>query len=427
VSALLFGLIPALRATRPDLSTTLKDDARGVGGGGVRTRLRAGLTVGQVALALMLLVSCGLMARSFARLVSVDPGFRPEQLLTMEYRLPVSKYPEGTRQIAFHQQVVERVRQLPGVRSATGIRALPFSGNGGTATFSVPEQPKNAGDPAREALVNWADPYTFETLGIPLLQGRGFSETDREGAPMVAVINRRMAEALWPKGGAIGRKIVVEANPAVEATIIGVVGDVRHYALDDQDSYQIWGAQAQSPHIFNTLAVRTVGDPMQMARSVTEAVWSVDRDQPVWKVRTLHSLIDRSLGLRKFLLGLMGAYAVLALLLAMVGVYGVVAYSVAQRVRELGVRMALGADRASIFRLVVGQGMRMVALGVVLGAGGALALTRLIQSLLFRVPPHDPLTFLLVAGFLALVAFVACAVPARRATRLDPLSALRCE
>ena len=427
LSALLFGLVPALRSTRLDLNTTLKDDQRGVGGGEARTRLRAGLTVGQVALALMLLVGCGLMARSFARLLSVDPGFRPEKLLTMEYRLPVNKYPEGAQQIAFHRQVVERVRHVPGVRSATGIRALPFSGNGGTAGFSVPGQPKNTGDPARQALVNWADPYTFETLGIPLLQGRGISETDREGAPMVALINRRMARALWPKGDAVGRKVVVEADPAVEATIIGVVGDVRHYALDDQDTFQIWGAQAQTPHIFNTLAVRTEGDPMQLARAVTEAVWSVDRDQPVWKVRTVESLIDRSLAMRRFLLQLMGAYAVLALVLAMVGVYGVVAYSVAQRVRELGVRMALGADRASIFRLVVGQGMKMVGLGVALGAGAALALTRLIQSLLFRIPPHDPWTFALVAGLLALVAFVACAVPARRATRLDPLAALRCE
>ena len=427
LSALLFGLIPALRSTRLDLNTTLKEDARGAGAGEVRTRLRAGLTVGQVALALMLLVGCGLMARSFAHLIDVDPGFRPEKMLTMEYRLPANKYSEDARKTAFHQQVVERVRQLPGVRAATGIRSLPFSGNGGTATFSVPEQPTQPGDPARQAQVNSADPYTFETFGIPLLQGRGISATDREGAPRVAVINRRMAEALWPKGDPIGRKVVVEADPAVEATIVGVVGDIRQYALDDQDTFQIWGAQAQDPHIFNTLAVRTEGDPMQMARAVTEAVWSVDKDQPVWKVRTLESLIERSLGLRKFLLRLMGAYSVLALLLAMIGVYGLMAYSVAQRGRELGVRMALGANRGSIFRLVVGQGMRMVAVGVVLGAGGALALTRLIQSLLFRTQPHDPATFALVAAVVAFVALVACAVPARRATRLDPLAALRCE
>ena len=427
LSALLFGLVPALRATRLDLNTTLKDDHRGAGGGEVRRRLRAGLTVGQVALALMLLVGCGLMARSFARLLDVDPGFRPEKLLTMEYRLPVNKYPEGAQQTAFHQQVVERVRHLPGVRSATGIRELPFSGNGGSAGFTVPGQPANPDDPARQAEIHWADPYTFETLGIPLLQGRGIGGQDRDGAPMVAVINRRMALALWPKGDAVGRRVVVQAEVPVEAEIVGVVGDIRQYALDDGDTFQIWGAQAQKPHIFNTLAVRTAGDPMQMARAVTEAVWSVDKDQPVWKVRTLESLIDRSLGLRKFLLRLMGAYAVLALLLAMVGVYGVVAYSVAQRVRELGVRMALGADRASIFRLVVGQGMRMVSLGVLVGAGGALALTQLIRSLLFRTPPHDPITFVLVAGVVALVALAACAVPARRATRLDPLSALRCE
>jgi predicted lysophospholipase L1 biosynthesis ABC-type transport system permease subunit len=213
----------------------------------------------------------------------------------------------------------------------------------------------------------------------------------------------------------------------VQATIVGVVGDIRHHALDEPDRFQIYGAQAQQPHIFNTLAVRTEGDPMMLARSVSEAVWSVDADQPVWKVRTMESLLVRSFSLRRFVVRLMGAYSLLALLLAAVGIYGVMGYTVARRSREMGLRMALGADRRSIFRLVVGQGMRLVALGVALGLAGALGLARTLQSLLYGVTPHDPLTFTLVAALLAAVALAACALPARRATRADPLEALRCE
>jgi putative ABC transport system permease protein len=296
-----------------------------------------------------------------------------------------------------------------------------------TARFSVPEQPETAQDPALVAQVNQADPYTFEALGIPLLRGRVITEQDREGAPLAAVVNRRLAERFWPDQDPIGRQLLIVGPEPAQATIVGVVGDIRHHALDEPDRFQIYGAQAQNPHIFNTLAVRTEGDPLLLARAVSEAVWSVDADQPVWKVRTMQSLIDRSFSLRRFMVQLMGAYSVLALLLAAVGIYGVMGYTVARRRRELGLRMALGADRGSIFRLIVGQGMRLVALGVALGLAGALALARTLESLLYGVPPHDPLTFTLVAGLLAAVALAACALPARRATRADPLEALRCE
>jgi len=427
VTALAFGLIPALRFSRPNLSESLKEGSRGAGQSGQRTRLRAALVVGQVALTLVLLVGCGLMVRSFGRLARVDPGFRAEKLLTMEYRLPQNKYPEGSQQWAFHREVVERVRQVPGVLSASVLRSLPFSGNGGTATFTLPDRPAPA-EGAWRTQLNTADQYSFETMGIPLLRGRTFTEQDHADAPLVAVINRRMADQFWPGENPIGREIHFPgAEPPQTAAIVGVVGDVKQYSLDDAEIPQVYVAQAQNPGIFNTLEVRTEGDPMALASAVRKAVWSVDAEQPVWKIRTVTFLIDRSVGLPRFLAQLMTAYSGLALLLAAVGLYGVVAYNIAQRTHEIGVRVALGAHRNDIFRLVVGEGMGLTLLGVAIGLAGAFALTRFLSSLLFGVTPRDPITFTAVPFVLAAVALLACWVPARRATRVDPMTALRYE
>lgn len=428
LSALFFGLLPALRSSRPDLNEVLKEGGgRGTSEARHRARLRSSLVVSQFALALVLLVGCGLMLRSFERLSGVDPGFRSENLLTMEYRLPRNKYPEAAQQTQFHREVVERVRRVPGVISAAAIRGLPFSGNGGSVLFSLPERPETAEDPNLRAQYNTVDPYTFQAMAIPLLRGRNFNEQDRAGAPPVAIVNRRLAERYWPGQDPVGRQLALRDEPTGQVTIVGVVGDIRHWGLDETELPQIYRPQAQDEHIFNTLVARTAGQPMLLARAVTEAVWAVDPQQPVWKVRTLESLIDRSVRGRRFVLQLMLAYSALALLLAAVGIAGVTGYTVAQRSRELGVRMALGADRSSIFRLVVGQGMRLAGFGAAIGLAGAFGLTRFIESMLFGVRPHDPLTFTLAAALLAGVALVACALPARRATRLDPLTTLRCE
>ncbi|MGH9816548.1 MAG: FtsX-like permease family protein, partial [Candidatus Acidiferrales bacterium] len=350
----------------------------------------------------------------------------------MEYRLPQNKYPEGPQQWETHSRIIEQVRRVPGVRAAALVRGLPFSGNGAATNFEIIGQP-----PAEERLrgrINTVDTQYFTTMGIPLLQGRNFTEQDRLGAPVVAVINRHMADRFWPDQDPIGQKIRLPAassgergNPPLEPEIIGVVGDAKQYSLEDPEVPHIYGAQAQNFHIFNTIAARTEGDPMQLAHAVRAAVWSVDPDQPVWKIRTQASLVARSSGLAKFLAQLMGGYAALALLLAAVGIYGVMSYNVAQRTHEFGVRLALGAGPGDVLRMVLRRGLLLTGIGLVMGLAGALALGRVVQSLLFNTSASDPATLAAVAVLLALVALFASYLPARRATRVDPLVALRYE
>jgi len=422
----LFGIIPALRFSSPDVASALHGGGRaGIEGGG-RTRLRATLVVGQMALTLVLLVGAGLLVRSFARLAKVDVGFRSEGLLTLEYRLPQNKYPEGRQQWEVHRRIVERVREVPGVRQATLVRALPFSGNGGTAELEIVGQPAPEKPPRARA--NTADPAYFETMGIPLLRGRVFTDQDASGTPPVVVVSRKLAERHWPGADPVGRQVrFLGRKPPLVAEVIGVVGDTKQYGLDESDLGFVYGAQAQNPHIFNTLAVRTAGEPMQLATAVRAAVWSVDPEQPVWKVRTQQSLVERSKGTPRFLAQLMGGYAALALLLAAVGLYGVTSYSVTQRTREIGLRMALGAETADVLRIVLRRGLLLACLGLALGMAGALALGRVVQSLLFATSPADAVTLVAVAFLLLAVALVASYLPARRATRVDPTVALRYE
>jgi putative ABC transport system permease protein len=424
-TGVLFGLIPALRFSSPNVTEALKEGGR-TSESGHRTRLRAVLVVGQVALTLILLVGAGLMLRSFQRLLQVDVGFQPENLLTMEYRLPQNKYAEGPHQWETHNRIIEQVRRVPGVRAATLVRGLPFSGNGGTVNFELPGLPPS--EERLRARSNAVDTEYFRAMGIPLLRGRTFTEQDRQGAPVVAVINRYMAERFWPGADPIGRKIrFPDSRPPLEAEIIGVVGDTKQYAQDDPEISYIYAAQAQNFHIFNTIAARTTGDPMQLANAVRAAVWSVDPEQPVWKIRSQQSLLDRSVGLPRFLAQLMGAYAALALLLAAVGIYGVMSYNVTQRTHEIGVRMALGAEPLEVLRIVLRRGLLLTGVGLAIGLAGALALGRVVQSLLFNVRASDPLTLAAVAALLAVVALLASYLPARRATRVDPLVALRYE
>jgi putative ABC transport system permease protein len=278
------------------------------------------------------------------------------------------------------------------------------------------------------ARANTVDTEYFRTMGIAVLRGRVFTEQDRQGAPSVVVISRYMAERFWPGQDPLGQKIRIPQNrPPIEAEIIGVVGDTKQYAQDDADMPYMYGAQGQNFGIFNTIAARTEGDPMQLAQAVRAAVWSVDPEQPVWKIRSQQSLLDRAVGLPRFLAQLMGAYAALALLLAAVGIYGVMSYSVAQRTHEIGVRMALGAQRFDVLGMVLRRGLVLTAIGLVIGVGGALALGRLVQSLLFSISASDPLTLALGAALLLVVALLASYLPARRATRVDPLVALRYE
>jgi len=426
LTGVVFGIIPALRFSAPNVTAALGGGGRAGIEGGSRTRLRATLVVGQVALTLVLLVGAGLLLRSFARLSDVDVGFRSDGLLTMEYRLPRNKYPEGAQQWEVHRRIVERVREVPGVRRAALVRGLPFSGNGGNADLEVVGQAPPEKPPRARA--NTVDTAYFETMGIPLLRGRVFDDHDVAGSPLVAVVSRSLAERLWPGADPLGQRIrFLGQEPPPVAEVVGVVGDTKQYGLDEQDLGFVYGVQAQNPGIFNTLAVRTEGDPMALAGAVRSALWSVDPEQPVWKIRTQQSLVERAKGAPRFLAQLMGGYAILALLLAAVGLYGVTSYSVAQRTREIGVRMALGADAAEVRRIVLGRGLRLAGLGLVLGLLGALALGRVVQSLLYATSPADAVTLLSVALLLLAVAGLASYLPARRATRVDPVVALRYE
>ncbi len=426
LTGILFGLAPALHFSRPDVNEALKEGGRTMGPGGGHGRLRAALMVAQVAVALLLLVGSGLLLKSFSRVLQVSPGFNKANLLTMEYRIPRNKYPEPRQQWAFHQAVVERVRVLPGVRSVAVIMALPFSGNGGSANFVLLDRP--APEPGKEprAQINRAHPETFRTLGIPLLRGRGITEQDHAQAPLVVVINQHMARQFWPNDDPIGKQAKFLPGGEI-ATVVGVAGDIKQFSLEDQSIAQIWTSYAQNPHIFATLVVRTAGDAMSMADAVRSAVWSVDKDQPVWKVRSMESLLVRAVGQRRFVVQLLGAYSVVALLLAAIGIYGVIAYTFSLRTHEIGVRMALGAQAGDVLGLVLRQGLRLTLLGVAAGLLAAVGLTRWMETMLFGVKATDPLTYSGVGVLLTAVSLVACWLPARRATKVDPMVALRYE
>jgi len=424
LTGICFGLLPALRYSRPNVSEALKEGSRTLAQG--PGRLRGLLVVSQVGLALVVLIGSGLLVRSFLQMQRENPGFDGRHLLTLEYRVPRNKYPQPQQQWDFHRTVVERVRALPGVRSAAVIFALPMSGNGGSVAFELPDREPPPPEKEWRAQVNRLHPDTLATLRIPVLRGRGITEQDTPDTPRVALVNQRMATQYWPSEDPIGKQIKIRPDGPV-VTVVGVVGNVKQYSLDDPQQPQIWGSFAQLPHIFATLAVRTEGDPMSQADAVRAAVWSVDKDQPVWKVRSMEFLLDRSLGPRRFLSTLMAVYSALALVLAAVGIYGVISYGVAQRTHEIGIRVALGARPADVRRLVLGGGLRLALIGVGLGLAGALALTRLMSTLLFGVSPHDPFTFATVAVVLLGVAIVASLIPAWRATRVDPMVALRFE
>lgn len=422
----LFGLVPALQLARPQLQSFLKEGARGSGEGARWNRVRGGFVVAQVALSLLLLVSAGLLIRSFDKLLKVNVGFKPERLLSLEYRLPRSKYKEPAAQWNFHRQVVEKLQEIPGVQSASLVRGLPFSGNGGTTQIILPdrEPPPKGQEP--EVMFNAAMPNYFETIGIPFIKGRLFGNEDQLKTPVVLIINQTMAQRFWPGQDPLGKQIkFVDDNTM--GTVIGVVGDAKHYWMEEKQSPQMYGAYSQQPGLFATVVIRTTVEPMGLSETVRQAVWKVDSDQPMWKIRTVEFLVNRSVADRKFLLALMGIFATLALVLTMIGLYGVISYLVNQRTQEIGIRMALGAQMGDILRMVLRQGMLLVLTGVALGLGSAWLLTRLMASLLYQVSATDPLTFAAISVLLITVALLACYLPARRATKVDPLVALRYE
>ncbi|HEV8139892.1 MAG TPA: ABC transporter permease [Pyrinomonadaceae bacterium] len=422
----LFGLAPALQFVRPDLQSFLKEGGRGGGEGARWNRVRSGFVIAQVALSLVLLVSAGLLIRSFDKLLRVNVGFKPEQLLSLEYRLPRTKYKEVAAQWNFHRQVMAQIQEVPGVQSVALVRGLPFSGNGGTTAITLPdrEAPPKGREP--EVMFNSATPNYFETIGIPFIKGRLFDDHDQPNTPLVVIINQTMAQKFWPNQDPLGKQVKAGQDGTV-ATVIGVVGDAKHYWLEETQQPQMYGAYSQQPGYFATVVIRTKVEPLSLSEQVRQALWKVDADQPMWKIRTVEFLVNRSVADRKFLLALMGLFASLAMILTMLGLYGVISYLVKQRTQEIGIRLALGAQMRDILQMVLKQGMILVLTGVALGLATAWLSTRLISRLLYQVSATDPVTFGAISAFLIVVALLACYLPARRATKVDPLVALRYE
>jgi predicted permease len=429
LTGIVFGAAPALQASKIDLNKTLKEGGRSAAGGAGLRRLRSLLVVGEVALALILLVGAGLMMRSFLRLQRVDVGLDPTNVLTATVPLPQAKYREPERQSAFFQQLVERVGHLPGVRAAGAVSNLPLDGSRWGRSLTVEGRPVLAVGEAPMINHCVVTPGYFSALGIPVLTGRDIAEADGRDAPRVTVVDERLAREYWPGESALGKRVRFGPPESNEPwhTVVGVVGDVRHERPDAVTRMSVYVPYQQITVRQMTLAVRTANDPAGLAAAVRSQVRELDPAQPLTGVRTMEEVVSRAVWQPRLHTILFGVFAAVALLLAAVGIYGVMSYAVTQRTHEIGIRVALGARNTDVLRLVVGQGMRLVIVGVGLGVVGALGVTRLLESLLFGVSATDPATFAGVAAALSAVALVACYLPARRATRVDPLVALRYE
>ena len=426
LAALLFGLAPALYASRGDLGGALR--LREPSGAPARGRLdfRNGLVVAELAVCMVLMASAGVLARSVGRMRQVDPGFDPDRLLTFQFRLPRAKYADAGSREQFFARAVAAVRAVPGVRAAALVGATPFSGNWAFTNYVAEGQPAPAPGRAPAAGFDVVSDGYFATMGIPLVAGREFDAHDRGGTLPVAIVSRELARRSWPGASALGRRIQ-EVGDSVWRTVVGVVGDTKQRTLGEDPMPRLYVPVLQDPYLFSNVVARTVGDPLAAAAVVRAAIWSVDPDQPVWSVTSLEGLLSRSMGQARFTALLTLGFAALALLLAAIGVYGVMAYAVAQRTREVGIRLAVGAAPSQVVALVFGRGMKVTAVATLLGLAGALAATRLLRSQLFGIAPGDPVTFVAVAAVLAGVALVACWVPARRAAKVDPVVALRSE
>jgi putative ABC transport system permease protein len=427
-TGVLFGLAPALEASRPNLNDALKEGGKTAASGGRAHRLRNLFVIVEVALALVLLVGSGLLIKSFARLQAVNPGFNAQNLLTVRVSLPYAKYHEEGQSGRFFREALERVRQIPGVRSASAINYLPFAGPGAGTGYSVAGRPfPRPGEwPVVDSRVCDAD--YFQTMGIPLIKGRTFSEREQMVKSHVVIVNETLARDMFPGEDPIGKRLLIQMmNDPPACEIIGVVGDVKHSGLDSQVRAMSYWPHVELAYPFMTLVARTDGNPLAYVAAVRREVQALDNDQPIANVYTMEQLISESVARARFSTTLLAIFAAVALILASVGIYGVMSYSVTQRTHEIGLRMALGADRASVMAMVIRQGMTLAIMGVGVGIIAALALTRLLASLLFSVSTTDPITFITIALTLTGVALAACFVPARRATRVDPMIALRYE
>jgi len=438
LTGVVFGLAPALQAIKFDLHTALKEGGRTSASPKGRSRLRNVLVVAEMALSLVLLLGAGLLIRSFWRLQQVDTGFRAEQLLTMRLFPPASTYPNDQQVAAFYENLLGRVRSLPGVKGAAVADSVPLSISGGTVM-------QTEGQPFEQSALNSAgwrvvSPDYFRTLGVRLLRGRFLEDADQERSPAVAVINETLARAHWPNEDPLGRRLRLlnrapERATTVFLTVVGVVADVKNDGLTGAARQEVYVPLRQREAAIDgmgftqqmSLVMRTSVEPLNLGNAIRQEVWALDRSVPITNVRTMEQILATATVQPRFNTILLGIFAAVALILAAVGIYGVLSYSVTQRTHELGIRVALGARPGDVLRLVVRQGMLLTLLGVVIGLAASLALTRLLTGLLYEVSATDPATFVLIALLLTGVAFVACWIPARRATKVDPMIALRHE
>jgi len=427
----IFGLAPAVQTSHMSLNEALKEGSRGATEGFRRNKLRSLLVISEIALALMLLTGAGLLIKGFTKVVNVSPGFNANRLLTFYLSLPRSKYAEPERVVMFYQELLTRLRALPGVHSAGLTTSLPLSGRGGTASYSIEGRNLAPGEAQPHGAPGGVDAEYFRTLGIPLLKGRYFNEQDSASALPVALIDEKVAKRYWPNEDPLGKRInfTFDRNDAgrVWREIVGVVGHAKIYGLDADAKEQLYFPHLQLARRDMCVVIRTAGLPHSLVSAARSQVWALDKDQPLHDIRTMEERVDQSLLRKQHLMFLTTLFAGLALFLAALGLYGVISYSVSQRTHEVGIRMALGAQPSDVLKLVLKHGLKLALVGVVVGIGGALALTRLMKTLLFDVSATDPMIYFVVSVVLGSVALLACYLPARRATKVDPMVALRYE
>ena len=430
LTGIVFGLVPAFQAAKVDLNEALKQSGGRTGTGVGHRRLRSVLVVTEIALALVLLVGAGLLIQTFLKLRALDIGVNPENVLTLRTSLPRSKYSELPKRTAFYEQVLERVRAVPGVVAAGYATAVPLTWKGGTNGFTVEGREQGPGQDAnsRQATTGY-----METMGVKLRQGRYFDEHDDAQAQPVAVINETMARQYWPGESAVGKRFKLGGTNSTKLwmTVVGIIGDIKEMGLEAAPKAEMFFPYQQLPETLwnmpRDLTVRTSGDPLSVTAAVRQAIWAVDPAQPISNVRTMEEILSEEVAQRRIGMTLLVAFAGLALLLASLGIYGVLSYSVTQRTQEIGIRMALGAGRNDVLRQVMGGGLRLAGAGVAIGLIVSFALTRLMTGLLFGVSASDPRTLIGVTVLLIAVALLACYIPARRATKIDPMIALRYE
>jgi putative ABC transport system permease protein len=426
LSGVLFGLAPAWQLSKPDLNSALKEGSRQASSGS--HRLRGLLVVSEVALSLMLLISAGLLIRSFLQLVKTDPGFNSENLLTMNLVLPAAKYKDELQRAAFYSDLVKRIAELPGVESAAAVNHLPLGGSNSSNAFLIEGLPDPPPGQENDGRYRVCTPNYFKTMGIAVLKGRGFTEQDKAGSQPVIIVNQTLARKYWPNTDPIGKRMrypgPLDQNPWMQ--VVGVVQDVKH-EMNLPVTSDFYVPHAQDAWQSMVLVAKTKVEPAAMAAPIRQQVWAIDKDQPVFDVYTMREVRSISLALYSFSSVMLSIFAGMALLLAAIGIYGVMSYAVTQRTQEIGIRMALGARVIDVLKLVVRNGMALALIGVAVGLAGAYGLTRLLASLLVGVTPTDAITFSTVTFGLLLIALLACYIPARRATKVDPMVALRYE